>query len=192
MANNPNVNKVIYGNTTVMDISDTTATEGDVVSGKTFYKASGAKATGSAVIPDISNCYQTTDTAETDIQDADYFPFYDTSAGGKRKSLWSNIKAKLKAYFDTLYYPTNTGKTVHEIVRESGTVSAGGTVRIPASGTDSRISTANTCVVTPICQAKTDGTPYNFSKCEVSTGYATITVAEAVSNIQIGVQVINY
>ena len=101
MAND--VNKVIYGNTTVMDITDTTAEEGDVVSGKTFYKASGARSTGSAVIPDISNCYQTTDTAETDIQDADYFPFYDTSATAKRKTLWSNIKAKLKAYFDTVY-----------------------------------------------------------------------------------------
>lgn len=103
MANNPNVNKVVYGNQTVMDISDTTAEEGDVVTGKTFYKASGARSTGSAVIPDISNCYQTTDTAETDIQDADYFPFYDTSATAKRKTLWSNIKAKLKAYFDGIY-----------------------------------------------------------------------------------------
>ena len=103
MANNPYVNKVIYGNDTVMDITDTTAEEGDVVTGKTFYKASGARSTGSAVIPDISNCYQTTDTAETAIADNDYFPFYDTSATGKRKTLWSNIKAKLKAYFDGIY-----------------------------------------------------------------------------------------
>lgn len=103
MANNPYVNKVIYGNDTVIDISDTTAEEGDVISGKSFYKASGAKATGSAVIPDISNCYQTTDAAENDIQDADYFPFYDSSASGKRKSLWSNIKSKLQAFFDGIY-----------------------------------------------------------------------------------------
>ena len=99
MANNPNVNKVVYGNQTVMDITDTTAEEGDVVSGKTFYKASGARSTGSAVIPDISNCYQTTDTAETDIADGDYFPFYDTSASAKKKSLWSNIVAKMKTAF---------------------------------------------------------------------------------------------
>lgn len=103
MANNPNVNKVVYGNTTVMDISDTTAEEADVVSGKTFYKASGARSTGSAVIPSIANCYETTDTAETAIDDADYFPFYDSSATAKRKSLWSNIKSVLKTYFDTLY-----------------------------------------------------------------------------------------
>lgn len=108
MANNPNVNKVVYGNQTVMDITDTTAEEGDVVNGKTFYKANGARSTGSAVIPDISNCYQTTDTAETDIADGDYFPFYDTSATAKRKSLWSNIKAKLKAYFDTVYATLNS------------------------------------------------------------------------------------
>lgn len=103
MANNPYVNKVIYGNQTIMDISDTDATESDVVSGKTFYKGSGARSTGSAEIPDISNCYQTTDTAETDLVDGDYVPFYDSSATAKRKTLWSNIKAKLKSYFDGVY-----------------------------------------------------------------------------------------
>lgn len=42
-------------------------------------------------------------TAETTLADDDQFPFYDASASGHRKTLWSNIKAKLKAYFDTLY-----------------------------------------------------------------------------------------
>lgn len=46
---------------------------------------------------DLSNAYQTTDSAETDIADGDYFPFYDTSASEKKKSLWSNIIAKIKA-----------------------------------------------------------------------------------------------
>ena len=342
MANNPYVNKVVYGNSTVMDISDSDVTESDVVSGKTFYKASGAKSTGSAVIPDISNCYQTTDTAETDIQDADYFPFYDSSATAKKKSLWSNIKAKLKAYFDAIYlscadnnvygaknlfnlnntvpdtyttvtinttgmrvqsasgYPayaynrtnmsdipkavklrlkadvtvysgtpyveinskysnnvystigtvnlstgkldyeftspagawvleikfcadassngdlllsnlmlvsatdtsddyvdyamSNTGLTnrIQEIVRTGVTASAGGTVRIPASGTDSRITTDSRCIITPIADIKSDNTPYKFKSCEVSSGYVTLTMAEAISNINIGVQVVKY
>lgn len=49
------------------------------------------------------DCYKTSDTAETAIDDADYFPFYDSSATAKRKSLWSNIKSVLKTYFDTIY-----------------------------------------------------------------------------------------
>lgn len=46
---------------------------------------------------DISNAYMTTDSAETDIANDDYVPFYDTSAAAKKKSLWSNIVAKIKA-----------------------------------------------------------------------------------------------
>lgn len=55
----------------------------------------------SSSISDTS--YQTDDSAETALADGDYFPFYDTSASGKRKTLWSNIKSVLKTYFDTLY-----------------------------------------------------------------------------------------
>lgn len=48
MATNPYVNKVVYGNQTVMDITDTTATEGDVANGAVFYKANGARSVGTA------------------------------------------------------------------------------------------------------------------------------------------------
>lgn len=41
------VNKVIYGNSTLMDITDTTATSEGVVEGQVFYSASGARSTGS-------------------------------------------------------------------------------------------------------------------------------------------------
>ena len=48
MANNPYVNKVeLADGTTVMDISDTTAGSGDVLSGSVFYTASGARSVGS-------------------------------------------------------------------------------------------------------------------------------------------------
>ena len=43
MANNLYVNKVEFGNTTVMDITDTTAETEDVLDGKVFYAKSGAR-----------------------------------------------------------------------------------------------------------------------------------------------------
>lgn len=39
--------------------------------------------------------YSIDDPAETDLADGDYVPFYDTSAGRKKKSLWSNIVSKI-------------------------------------------------------------------------------------------------
>lgn len=42
------INKVIYGDTTLIDISDTTAEQSDVMEGKYFYSAGGAKLQGTA------------------------------------------------------------------------------------------------------------------------------------------------
>ena len=39
-------NKVIYGNQTLMDITDTTASTDDVIEGQVFYSASGARSIG--------------------------------------------------------------------------------------------------------------------------------------------------
>lgn len=220
MANNPNVNKVVYGDQTVMDITDTTAEPETVLEGEVFYDKSGTRQTGSAVIPDISNCYQSTDTAETDLQDTDYVPFYDTSASGKRNTLWSNIKAKLKAYFDNVYAtldsPAFTGtptaptaasgtnttqiattafvktaidghKYPYLLIREGVTASAGSDVRIPASGTDSKIYPSLQEVYIPVAYSDT---PIKFSQVKVHSGYLNITMAQAVTNIDMGVMII--
>lgn len=41
------INKVIYGNDTLIDITDTNITPNDVLEGKTFYRADGTRTTGS-------------------------------------------------------------------------------------------------------------------------------------------------
>lgn len=46
MASNPNVNKVVFGDATLMDITDTTAEPSDVAAGQVFYTRSGARAVG--------------------------------------------------------------------------------------------------------------------------------------------------
>ena len=58
MATNPYVNKVVFGNTTVMDISDTTATADKVLSGEYFYLRTGEKVQGT--------CAYDSDTTDAD------------------------------------------------------------------------------------------------------------------------------
>lgn len=48
MADNPHVNKVVFGAVSIIDITPTTAVEEDVAAGKIFFKADGSQATGTA------------------------------------------------------------------------------------------------------------------------------------------------
>jgi hypothetical protein len=63
MANNQYVNKVVFGNTTVMDISDTTADPTKVLASEKFYDRSGAPQTGS--------CTFDADTSDADATAAE-------------------------------------------------------------------------------------------------------------------------
>lgn len=47
---NPYVNKVVYGTTVIVDLTDTTASASDVVNSKIFYTAAGKRETGSLTI----------------------------------------------------------------------------------------------------------------------------------------------
>lgn len=69
-------------------------------------------------------------TNQAALDDKDYFPFYDTSASINRKTLWSNIVAKIRtAFFGTLngFLKANG----------SGTLSAVATVPVADGGTGS-------------------------------------------------------
>lgn len=63
MANNQYVNKVVFGNTTVMDISDTTADPSKVLASEKFYDRSGAPQTGT--------CTFDSDTSDADATAAE-------------------------------------------------------------------------------------------------------------------------
>lgn len=63
MANNQYVNKVVFGNTTVIDISDTTADPSKVLASEKFYDRSGAPQTGS--------CTYDADTSDADATAAE-------------------------------------------------------------------------------------------------------------------------
>lgn len=54
MANNPYVNKVVFGDNTVMDISGDTATPSDVLKGETFHDKSGALQVGTLSLDEFA------------------------------------------------------------------------------------------------------------------------------------------
>lgn len=63
MANNQYINKVIYGNTTLIDISSDTVTASDILTGKTAHDMSGAPITGT--------CTYDSDTTDADATAAE-------------------------------------------------------------------------------------------------------------------------
>jgi len=124
MATNENVNKVIYGNQTVMDITDTTAEESDVASGEVFYKANGSRSVGtlnadSAVWGNITGtmsnqtdlqtelnrAYTKTASETSSIDDLDVIPVQKifASSDGRRNIKFRNLKFVLKTFFDDIY-----------------------------------------------------------------------------------------
>lgn len=71
MANNPYVNKVEYGGSTLIDLTGDDVTEQDVLNGKKFHLASGAPAVGTATSPSPSSSDPLMDgTASPGVSDA--------------------------------------------------------------------------------------------------------------------------
>lgn len=148
--------------------------------------------------------YTPNDAMETDLQDNDYVPFYDSSATAKKNTLWSNIKAKLKSTTDGIatntvsYQGSNlvTSGGVHDalphFIYVNVTAYAGYIVRLPHTGSSPYIKAQIGKVFIPVADA-VNGRPVKFSNMSVNTteGYITITLAEAVSAVNIGVLIVD-
>lgn len=110
------VNKVVYSGDTLMDISDTTATESSVVKGKTFYKANGVKATGTAEYEPLIVKFNRTLAATSWSAYGDYFR--QTVMGSQE----TNAKFDLQFDIAQLAQLANDGVTAIVAINEDGTV----------------------------------------------------------------------
>lgn len=70
MADNPYVNKVVYGDQTIVDLTDATATASDIAQGATAYGASGELLTGTASGGGRCTWYGTSNTAAATAEKA--------------------------------------------------------------------------------------------------------------------------
>ena len=104
---------------TLNETFSTTDDELDIkIDGTTIYKdANGVlKANASSAGFDIHSLQE-----ETTLSNTDEFPFFDISANGTRKTLWSNIIAKLTAMFTKVYNSSNNivlSTTIKDTIEE--------------------------------------------------------------------------
>ena len=108
------VNRVAFFGNTIMDISDTTADESSVVAGKQFYKANGARATGTAD-------YQPKITMQTVSLSGSWIgsgPYYQTILTGQSAGLQVNLNPTI----EQLTALGEAGVTSMVAANENGTV----------------------------------------------------------------------
>ena len=123
MANNQYVNRVDYGNSTLIDISDTTVEAGDVLAGKTFYLKSGAPATGS-ILSKAATTYTPTTTNQT-ISANQYLSGVQTILGDANL-IAENIKKDVSIFG---VVGTHEGGSNGTIIIEDSLDANGGTIR---------------------------------------------------------------
>ena len=123
------VNKVAFFGNTIMDISDTTADESSVVAGKQFYKANGARATGTAD-------YQPKITTQTVSLSGSWSgsgsgPYYQTILTGQPAGLQVNLNPTISQ----LAALADAGVTSMVAANENGTVKVYAAGAAPAAMT---------------------------------------------------------
>lgn len=111
----PNINKVIYGNTTLVDLTDTTAVASDVASGKYFYTANGIKALGTAPTGAGISVVTTQDVNNGDIITITAEPIYPYNPFGEQAELLTTYPKQTFILKDTdfnTWTPSTTAKAI--------------------------------------------------------------------------------
>lgn len=172
MASNPYVNKVVFGNTVVMDISDTTADPSKVLASEKFYDRSGAPQTGTCTFDADTSDANATAAEILDTKTAYVNGVKLTGSMPNRGSVTGNITTKAQqvaiqnGYHDGSGYveidSTEQAKIVADNIKKDITIlGVTGTYEGAATPT----STAKT--VTPYTTAKTylpsgESTPVDY------------------------------
>ena len=168
MANNQYVNKVVFGNTTVMDISDTTADASKVLYGEKFYLRTGEGVTGS--------CTYDADTSDADATAAEILDTKTAYVNGNkltgnmpnRGAVTGTISTVAGAYSIQNGYHDGSG-TVAIDSTEQAKIIAG---NIKKDVTILGVTGTYEGSATPTSVAKTV-TPYTTSKTYVPSGEST-------------------
>ena len=119
---------------------------------------------------------------ETDLADGDFIPFYDTSASANKKTLWSNIIAKIR----TALFGSANGFLK---ANGSGNISAEGSIKTAdlANGAVTRAKLAQDALYSPIRMVQSDSNVVSSDVgATIRTGGSasaiTVTLTQAVSH----------
>lgn len=107
------------------------------------------------------NVYQTNDSVENDIVDADYIPFLDSSDGTPKRSLWSNLKSKFWAYVQSQLATVATSGNYNDLSNKPTVDSALSTASTNAIQ-NAPVSTAINSLNTSLTQKCNSGTNLDY------------------------------
>ena len=107
-----------------------------------------------------------------------------TVVGKSTKLYYNPSTQKLNLEYNGLTYVIPDDLS-HKLSVGKVTKSAGEKVRIPASGTNSFITTNS--IIEPYGEEYSDGTPMKWSKIDVYNGYVEITLSKAISNQEVSI-----
>lgn len=169
MANNTNVNKIVYGGTTLIDLTSDTVDESKLLSGATAHDKSGAVITGT--------CTYDSDTSDATAAVAEILATKTAYARGSKLtgtmpnngSVAGSISTKAQEYTIAQGYHDGSGKVsissteqakiIATNIRQGITILG---VEGTMSGTEEVVAESRTVTPTTTSQTITPGTGYNY------------------------------